>query len=90
MEVVITARPPLALHCSDSQHDTCLRALRSPGRAQVGMARTFKAVRLRGGEEDGLVYPLLKMCKTLNRSQARVARLGLNMIQTFQARGAGF
>ena len=63
MEVVITARPPLALHCSDSQHDTCLRALRSPGRAQVGMARTiqelFKAVRLRGGEDDGLVYPWL-------------------------------
>ena len=55
-----------------------------------GWPELFKAVRLRGGEEDGLVYPLLKMCKTLNRSQARVARLGLNMIQTFQARGAGF
>ena len=39
-----------------------------------GWPELFKAVRLRGGEDDGLVYPWL----------------GLNMIQTFQARGAGF
>ena len=53
MEVVSTARPPLALHCSDS---LAFVRFAVQEKAQAGLVRFFQGRPSGDGEEDNLVY----------------------------------
>ena len=56
MEIASTARPPLALHCSDSQHVTVQETHRR------GWPEFFKAVRL-ATAKNIMTSCILKICK---------------------------